>query len=172
MNRKEAVLVTVLLLATFVGTVFADTATTSRTTTTLQTASVDIFLFAGPFASGNNALVFASSTLHQNLSAAFSFTPSRVFVQVNAALLTYHYSVANPNAGDKFSFQLNRGSPTVVPIGTVIAAPLSEVVNLQGANLRIGSNVVELGIMLAPGVTGGSVNVFGLRLTVEYTFMA
>ena len=72
---------------------------------------------------------------------------------------------------DKFSIQLNGDSPRVAPV-SFTTGPLATIVKLQGTDLRVGSNVIELGIILAPGSVGSSLNIFELRLTVEYTFMA
>jgi len=189
MNRKEMIVVGVIMLISFVGGAFGVPAVQQvfvtnfpsneqvtvtnfpqPTSPTLQTTGVDIGLVAGPFVSASPVLVLASSTVHGNLTTAFSFSPSRGFVQVNTILLTLIYSGANANTNDQFSIQLNGDSPRVAPV-SFTTGPLATIVKLQGTDLRVGSNVIELGIILAPGSVGSSLNIFELRLTVEYTFM-
>ena len=156
-------MVSVLLLATFVGTVFADTATTSRTTPTLQTASTDIeVLNLVPVLVQTQCCGAAlTAVLIGAANFSFPFTPTRGFVQVTSIMATVRYVLQSAPALSVITIKLNGQTSGTLPL------PIFQVSNgpLVAQNLRIGTNLLDIS-------TGAFLNLLELRLTVEYTFMA
>ena len=173
MNRKEAILVTTVLLATFVGGAFADMISTAPTRMSLQTTSADIEVLnipPGSWAGGNQAngvLVCNICPEISNVSAGFAFAPARGFVEVKSVLLTLTYhSLTAPGPRD-FSIRLNGNLPSLVHMLSSYV-PYATVVPLSPHDLRVGVNVIDIGAL------GDQIQaqVFEVRLTVEYTFLA
>ena len=93
MNGKEAILVTVVLFATFIGGAFADTISTAPTRATVQITSVDIGLFNPQVF--NPQLGFEMwdipsqlSSPEVNFTTAFAFAPINGFARVTSVALT------------------------------------------------------------------------------------
>ncbi len=179
MNRKEAILITVVLFATFIGGVFADTLPTSPTRTTLQTTSTDmeVVKFAGVGVPQSDAYTTPTAGLAVgNLTVAFSFAPASGFQQINSAKATiiYHaatfYGACNPcSLGDRFNIRVNgQAVASFASSGSVY--PTTTVVSL--GNLRIGSNMFTMVVSNPTAQFPGVYYVYDVRLTVEYTFLA
>ena len=183
MNRKEGVIVGLVLLVSFIGGAFAAPAIQNTFITndplnvrvigdpvTLHTTSVDIdtLILLG------NGIQIISNPVGQgaqlNYTASFSFAPLKGFVQVNNVLATLVYTPQSPNPGDSIGVQLNGQSIA----GTLIdplssGVPTSSIAAVGG--IRIGSNIITVKLILA---TSSAVLAYlhEVRLTVEYTFLS
>lgn len=185
MNRKEGIIVSLLFITTFVGSAFAAPAIQNifitndplnvrivGDTSTLQTTSVDIEVLAispgqwasGGYANGVNVCNFCPDT--PKLTAGFAFAPTKGYVEVKSVLLTLIYSALRSESPRDFSIRLNGNSPTLAPI--LFPYYYASVVPLSPQDLRVGANFIDI------SATGNQVQaqVFEVRLTVEYTFMA
>jgi len=182
LNRKEGVIVGLVLLVSFIGGAFAAPTIQSTFitndplnvrivggTTTQQTTSVDIDILP-LFGSG---IQIISNPVGQgaqlNYTAGFSFAPSKGFVQVNNVLATLVYTPQSPNPGDSIGVQLNGQSIA----GTLIdplssGAPTSSIAAVGG--IRVGSNIITVKLILATSY-GVLAYLYEVRLTVEYTFL-
>ena len=165
MNRKEGVIVGLVLLVSFISGAFAAPAIQNTFitndplnvrivggTTSLRTRSVDIQVLG---LQGVYVQEFSSNSLHNVIREAFSFAPEQGFVQVDSALVTIAYTRIEDSPGDKFSGSLNAVAGTVLT-----------------QNLHVGSNLMEIGAVQANPSQGIQELVFEVRLTVEYTFLA
>jgi hypothetical protein len=158
LNKRRASVLSILLIASFVGVVYADTISNSATRTTLQTGSADIeVLKFGVAAAGDSAVLVANNVV--NLTAGFAFSPKNL-VQVNSVGLTVVYCCSSSGIASVRLNGLLSGSFTVLAQG----AAISVLVGLQASTIHLGSNSLEVS-------TPSSVQVNELRLTVEYTFM-
>ncbi len=182
MNRKEGVIVGLVLLVSFIGGAFA--APTIQNTfitndplnvrivggTSLRTTGVDIDIL--PLFGSSIQII--SNPVGQgaqlNYTAGFSFAPLKGFVQVNNVLATLVYTPQSPNPGDSIGVQLNGQSIA----GTLIdplssGVPTSSIAAVGG--IRIGSNIITVKLILA---TNSAVLAYlhEVRLTVEYTFLS
>ncbi len=185
MNRKEAIVVGVLLLGTFIGSTFAAPAVQQMLIVndplnvriiggpgTLQTTSVDIdvLILLPLFGSGPQIISNPPGDgLQLNYTASFSFAPLKGFVQVNNVLVTLVYTPQSPHPGDSIGVQLNGQSIA----GTLIdplssGVPTSSIAAVGG--IRIGSNIIAVKLILA-GSSGVLAYLHEIRLTVEYTFL-
>jgi len=109
LNRKEGVIVGLVLLVSFIGGAFA-APTIQNTfiandplnvrivggTTSLRTTSVDIQVLG---LQGVYVQEFSSYSLHNVIREAFSFAPEQGFVQVDSALITIAYTRIEDYAG-------------------------------------------------------------------------
>ena len=176
MNRKEAIVVTVLVLATFITGAYADTLSTVSTTRgTLQTASVDIEAFkvnpgpGGPFSSSGAFICGGCGTYGGNFTAAFSFSP-KGFVNTNIVTLTLSYYGGHVPP-EPLSIRLNGNSPNVVP--TVSSSLSTTTANIAIQQIRFGANMVDIGFAAVPPAGDNfQATIFEARLTVEYTYLA
>ena len=182
MNRKEGVIVGLVLLVSFIGGAFAAPTIQSTFitndplnvrivggTTTQQTTSVDIDILP-LFGSG---IQIISNPVGQgaqlNYTASFSFAPLKGFVQVNNVLATLVYTPQSPNPGDSIGVQLNGQSIARTPIDPLSSGvPTSSIAAVGG--IRVGSNIITVRLILA---TSSSLlaYLYEVRLTVEYTFL-
>jgi|SRR5213083_338528 len=181
MNRKEGVIVGLVLFVSFIGGAFA-TPTIQNIFitndplnvrivggTSLRTTSVDIdtLILLG------NGIQIISNPVGQgaqlNYTASFSFAPLKGFVQVNNVLATLVYTPQSPNPGDSIGVQLN-GQPiartSIDPLSSGV--PTSSIAAVGG--IRVGSNIITVKLILA---TSSSLlaYLYEVRLTVEYTFL-
>jgi hypothetical protein len=179
LNRKEVIFVTFVLLLAFVGGAFADTIPTSQTRATVQTTGVDVevlrlvpgIAYGAPASVISGVIIIGTSTFHQNLTSSFTFAPNRGFNQVNSVLFTLVFSGGNVNSGDQLSVRLNQGTTTMVsPIDTSI--PQTIVGQLSPGNLHVSSNTIDIGVASGVPTAGSSYQLFEVRLTVEYIFLA
>ena len=176
MNRKEAIVVIALLFGTFVTGAFADTLPTSPTRTTVQTTSVDIDVL--PTVSGFSAYGVTSSGVElwsapyypeQNFTAAFSFAPTKGFTQVHSAQLTLIYAQpSNIVAVTRFIVQLNTGGFTLSDETRALYGAQTMLVTLPQQDLRVGANTISIAL---PPTQAALLNLYQVRLTVEYTFL-
>ena len=185
MNRKEGVIVGLVLLVSFIGGAFAAPAIQNTFitndplnvrivggTTSLRTTSVDIdILILLPLL--GNGIQIVSNPVGQgaqlNYTASFSFAPLKGFVQVNNVLATLVYTPQSPNPGNSIGVQLNGQSIA----GTLIdplssGAPTSSIAAVGG--IRVGSNIITVKLILATS-SGVLAYLYEVRLTVEYTFL-
>jgi len=179
LNRKEAIIVALLLLTTFMGSTFAAPAVQQMLIVndplnvrivggpfTSHVTSLDIDVLSNKF----NGIPISGNFPTWNLTAAFSFSPRLGFVQATAVLITIEWDeLSNGHDDDRFSVRLNEGSFSVL-------APLrpqtTQIGSLPLQDLRVGSNLLNLGVVPNnPSVTT-SFLIYEVRLTVEYTFMA
>jgi len=182
LNRKEGVIVGLVLLVSFIGGAFAAPAIQNTFitndplnvrivggTTSLRTTSVDIdtLILLG------NGIQIISNPVGQgaqlNYTASFSFAPLKGFVQVNNVLATLVYTPQSPNPGNSIGVQLNGQSIA----GTLIdplssGAPTSSIAAVGG--IRVGSNIITVKLILATS-SGVLAYLYEVRLTVEYTFL-
>lgn len=201
MNRKEGIIVGVLLLSTFMGSTVAAPAIQQMLivndplnvrivggTPTQQTTGVDIEIvsFGGVEVPPgvNNGLPAAGILVTSSsqpggtrLTAGFSFAPIRGFVQVNSVMVTITYQAQSPQTGDSFSVRLNGLATTNIPLlpatNPNIYLPLIATVTLGSQDLHVGANVIGIGAIPAmePNNTG-MYFVYEVRLTVEYAFIS
>ncbi len=195
LNRKEAIVVGLLLIAIFTGSAFAAPAVQNILITndplnirivggspTLQTNSVDIeVLDIAPgitnTQSGSTLGVFvinSSGGLSINFTSGFSFAPSRGFVQVNRVAVTIVYTLGltfNTSPTDSFGIMLNGNlaNPIVMKL-FASGVPVALVGDLPIQHLRPGSNFIDIGLVRG-GPNSATAFLYGVRLTVEYTFM-
>ena len=184
MNRKEGVIVGLVLLVSFIGGAFAAPAIQNTFITndplnvrivggtSLRTTSVDIdILILLPLL--GNGIQIVSNPVGQgaqlNYTASFSFAPLKGFVQVNNVLATLVYTPQSPNPGNSIGVQLNGQSIA----GTLIdplssGAPTSSIAAVGG--IRVGSNIITVKLILATS-SGVLAYLYEVRLTVEYTFL-
>ncbi len=192
MNRKEMIIVGIVLLGTFVGGVFA-APTVSQTfitnnplnvrivggTPSLQTTSTDIEVikFAGVLSNQGPSGSYAPLTVGifvGNLTTSFSFTPKAVFQQINSVKASIVYQSGSflqscqacGQPGDMFNFQVNGQQVASIHPGNS-NIPLTSVVTLSG--LLSGSNVISVSV--SNPTEPGFYYVYEVRLTVEYTFL-
>jgi len=181
LNRKEGVIVGLVLLVSFIGGAFAAPAIQNTFITndplnvrivggtSLRTTSVDIdtLILLG------NGIQIVSNPVGQgaqlNYTASFSFAPLKGFVQVNNVLATLVYTPQSPNPGNSIGVQLNGQSIA----GTLIdplssGAPTSSIAAVGG--IRVGSNIITVKLILATSY-GVLAYLYEVRLTVEYTFL-
>ncbi len=164
MNRKEAIVVGVLLLTLSIGGSYA--ATTPNAPATIQTTSVDIEVLNVARETGIYVSVPSA-----NFTAGFSFAPQKGFLQVTRTIFTIEWNqLSLGHVGDRFSMQLNGltvvlGSPLVEQTTQVTSfGPLGPL-----SDLHVGSNIVKIAVVPITSTT----TYFWLlevRLTVEYTF--
>jgi len=179
LNRKEGFALSALIFISLVGTVFAEGISPNTPTSgpTLQTTSVDIEALkvvpaiASPGGTSGLILLSVSSGAKANFSAAFPFAPVKGFVQVTSVRLTLLYVPVQFTTGDGFSVQLNGATPNIIlmRLVTVTNSPTMLSGPLRSQDLRVGSNGIEIGLLL-----GGAQDVtyiYEVRLTVEYTFL-
>ncbi len=190
MNRKEGIIVGALLLTTFVGSTFAAPAVQQMLilndplnvrvveTRSLHTTSVDIeILNAIPGATyhtdTNGVFIVLNAPSNRiDFAAAFSFAPQEEFVQVTTVSVTILVRGENTNDGDMFSVSLNGQSSSAGQLSR-INHPINVASSLQNPNVRVGSNMVTVGVTNnTPGGYTSSYFLYHVRLTVEYTFMA
>ena len=183
MNRKEGVIVGLVLLVSFIGGAFAAPTIQSTFitndplnvrivggTTTKQTTSVDIDILP-LFGSG---IQIISNPVGQgaqlNYTAGFSFAPLKGFVQVNNVLATLIYTPQSPNRGDSIGVQLNGQSIAGTLIDPLSSGVPTTSIAAAVGGIRIGSNIITVKLILA---TSSSllVYLYEVRLTVEYTFL-
>jgi len=181
LNRKEGIIVGLVLLVSFISGAFAapsiqNTFITNDPlnvrivggTTSLRTRSVDIQVLG--LQGGVYVQEFSSYSLHNVIREAFSFVPEQGFVQVDSALITITYTRIEDSPGDKFSVSLNGQGSGNVEIQRANANAVAGTVPTQ--NLHVGSNLMEIGAVQANPSQGIQELVFEVRLTVEYTFLA
>ncbi len=174
MNRKEAIAVTAVILATFVGGAFADTVSTNSTRTTVQTTSVDLEVLKivpgvsfTPFSSSSGFTSVTMGIPVGNVTSAFSFAPNKGFLQVNSILATIVWGFGGGSVNG-FTIQLNHlvktnvtGFGSSIGVGTVVGA-------LPASGLNTGTNLLTIGVI---GTNFPFAFVYEVRLTVEYTFL-
>ncbi len=186
MNKKEGTAIIVLLLTSFAGGAFA-TGTVPAAPTTLQATGVDIEVLKIIPGSGAGQSVFGQLTFgitvfsnapRFNFTAGFSFAPAKGFIRVTSVVLTTIYVLGSvPSSGDAFSVHLNGDPSGGIPLGPASYTGLNTLApnivsgNLLSQNVRPGANSIDIGIN--QGTSGGVVlNLYEVRLTVEYVFMA
>jgi len=170
LNRKEEILVIVVVLTIFVGRAFADTISTTPVKTTLQTTSVDIVLYNNiPSAMEIWNIPTQLSIPEVNFTTAFSFAPSIGFVRVTSVALsmTFLFSTYTglPTTNNGLIVVINGQSA-----GTLTLPVFAEIATASGflgvQGLHAGSNMINIGLPVNDVVT-----LYGAHLTVEYTFL-
>ena len=168
MNRKVAILVAVVLFASFVGGAFADTLSNSPTHTSLLTSGVDIDL------STSSTVIDQFPTITSNLTMGFAFAPPASFVQTQSVLVSLLYIRGSTYTPDSIFIQLNSGTPSVIPYSPAAnyGSPVTGAVGISKASLHVGSNVLTMALNSGCGGSSGCiVGVSFARLIVEYTYM-
>ena len=181
MNKIQGAIVSVLLIAIFMGTVSVEAVipSTPSPTATSQVTSVDIsVLNVGSgltFQPGTGEIVttgigvtsgFSGGSV--NATAAFAFSPVKGFTIVNAVLVTIVY-FGGTGGYNALAVELNGQAPVDLPATTV---QNSLVGTLRNQDLRAGANTINIGIVLNSSSITGSTFVHQVRLTVEYSFVA
>ena len=176
MNRKEAIVVTVLLSATFISAVFADSTPTSPTKTiSLQTSSIDVGLFNPQQFNPQLGFEFwnipsQSSVPEVNFTAAFAFAPATGFVRVTSLALTIIYTFSTTTgqrpSNMAFNVEINVQSSGSLTL-PVFQATATAAGFLGTQALHPGSNTIN--IALPPNDV---LTLFQAHLTIEYTFLA
>jgi len=188
LNRKEGIAVSLVLLISFVGGVFAapgvqqvfvtnfpsnqqvtvsnfpknqNVTVTNPAALTSHITSVDITILDSP------ALPIIINPNNQNYTAAFSFAPVMGFTQVTSVLLTTEVNNGNGYVSQE-SVELNGKAPALSSaINSCCSTnPSSIVLLLPSQDIRVGSNTINIGII------SNTLDVLSLvRLTVEYTYL-
>ncbi len=193
MNRKEGIIVGALLLTTFVGSTFAAPAVQQmlilndplnvRITgppSTVHTASVDIeALRLIPGITTYQGTAFGSiltaytgnPPFRFNFTSGFSFAPERGFIEVTSTVLTITYVPNTSIQGSAFGVQLNGQIENTIPMPPMGASATTITGSVRASELRVGANLLSIGVVLPPN-NSISVQLYEVRLTVEYTFMA
>jgi len=180
LNRKEALAVSIVILASLVGGVFASTSPASPSGgLTLQTTGVDIEVLkiVPGLSSGNpgyGLFVYnAGSSAQLNFTAGFSFGPVKGFTQVNSLLITVVYvgGASAENFNDAFSVQLNgQQVSNTIAITQFGANGESGITTAPGNTIHAGANTINIGIARG-GTNASGYFLYEVRLTVEYTFL-
>ena len=177
MNRKEAIIVGISILAILTGTVFAETNSpnTQGSATTLQTVGVDISILKiipgvgignGQYQGISIYNVPSSTPPSVNFTTAFSFAPPKGFVHVTSAALTV-IGIVGTLSPQSLSIRFNGQSSGSISLGQATSAETSEGSVLSTA-LHPGLNVIDIGS--SPANSG--VALYEVTLTLEYTFLA
>ncbi len=166
-----------VLFATFVSGVFAETLTTSQTRGTTQTTATDIDVL--PLVSGFSAYGVSSSGVElwsatyyaqQNYTAAFSFAPTKGFTHVNSLYLTLVYAQpGNTVSVTRFIVQLNTGGVSTSNETTALYGAQTILISLRPQDLRVGANTIRIALSPAPPAL---LDLYQVRITAEYTFTA
>ncbi len=189
MNRKEGVIVGLVLLVSFIGGAFAaptiqNTFITNDPlnvrivggTTTKQTTSVDIdILNLAPVSpSGDSGIVIRTSidgVAIRNLTAGFSFAPVKGFSQITQAMMTVvtgHGTIYAIPVG--LNVVLNSQVPILAPLDYDTVATTTIPIPIQ--DVRLGLNTLSMALLAPANPNGGSFEfVYEVRLAVEYTFL-
>lgn len=162
--------VSVIILASFVGGVFATTSPTPPSALTPQTTSVDIVLFNNiPPAMQIWNIPSQLSIPEVNFTTTISFAPVNGVAHVTAAALTIIYNLSTstglPPTDRRVIVGINgqsSGSLALPVFGAVATA--SGFLGVQG--LHPGSNMINIGLPMNDVVT-----LYEAHLTVEYTFL-
>ena len=143
----------------------------------MQTTSIDIDVLA--VVSGFSAYGVSSSGVElwsasyyaeQNFTAAFSFAPTKGFTQVNSAELTLIYAQPSSTiAVTRFIVQLNTGSSTVSNEIRPLYGAQTMLITLPHQDLHVGANTIRIAL---PPAIAALLDLYQVRLTVEYTLMA
>jgi len=176
LNRREAIAVSVLILAMFTGTTFAETNSPSTQTSalTLQTVGVDIQIMriVPGIGTGNGAIqgiqiynVPTSTPPLLNFTAAFSFAPAKGFVRVTSTALTV-IDVTGTLSPQGLSIRLNGQSSGSIPLAQATSA-ISSVGTLSPAAIHPGLNLIDIG----SSPTNSGDTLYEVTLTIEYTFL-
>jgi hypothetical protein len=184
LNRKEALVIGVLLLTSYFGGVYGATTGTAITnvfvtnfphnqnvtvtnfpkspSVTQQTGAVDIEILSSVPG------IFASST-NGNFTAGFSFIPHASFMQLTSAVLTLEWSgsASQGHIGDRFAVQLNGQS-------AILSQPMSTqatmLLTLPANNVPVGANQINIYVIPSPGVFSDYL-LYEVRLTVGYNYL-
>jgi hypothetical protein len=181
LKKIEGAIVSVLLIAIFMGTMSVEAVVPSSPTPTpiWQVTSVDIsVLNVGSgltFQPGTGEIVttgigvtsgFSGGSV--NATAAFAFAPVKGFTTVNSVLVTVVY-FGGTGGYNALVVQTNGHSGVSLPVTTVQNTVVG---SLQNQDLRVGANTISVGIVLNGSSITGSTYVHQVRLTVEYTFLS
>jgi len=157
LNKIQGTVVSVLLIAIFIGTVSVEAAVPSfpSPTSTSQVTSVDISIL--------------------NVVPGLTFQPGTGEIVTTGIGVTSGFSGGPVNATAGFSFAPVKGFGSVNSVLVTISVPGTTVQNtvvgaLRSQDLRAGANTINTGIILDGSSISGSTFVFQVRLTVEYTF--
>jgi len=191
LNRKEGVIVGLVLLVSFVGGASAAPAIQQTFimndplnvrivggTTTQQTTSLDIAILSlapglmSP--SGDSGIVIRTSiegVAVRNLTAGFSFAPVKGFSQITQAMMTVVTGYGTINALPVgLNVVLNSQAPILAPLDYDTFATTTIPIPIQ--DVRLGLNTLSMALLAPANPNGGSfVFVYEVRLTVEYTFL-
>jgi len=195
LNRKEMIIVGVVLLVTFIGGAYAapsiqqvlvtnfpsnqhvtvtnpnlNVTVTNPTSTTLQTSAVDIDLYANvPPAIQIWNIPSQTSLPEVNFTTAFAFAPTVGFGRVTSVALTMIYTLSTSTGLPP----TNAGVIVVIngqSSGSLILPVLGAVATASGylsvQGLHPGSNMINIGLPANDVVT-----LYKAHLTVEYTFL-
>ena len=184
MNRKEALIIGVLLLTSYFGGVYGATTATAISNVfvtnfphnqnvtvtnfpkspnlTQQTGAADIEILSSVPG------IFASST-NGNFTAGFSFVPHTTFIQLTSAVLTVGWSgsASQGHVGDRFAVQLN-GQPAT--LSQPMSTQATMLFALPTDNVTVGANQINILVIPAPGVFSDYL-LYEVRLTVGYTYL-
>lgn len=177
MNKIQAMLVSSLLIAIFMGTFSVEGVVPTPAPGT-QTTSTDInVLNVVPgltFQPGNGQVVTTGIGVTRgfvggpvNATAGFSFAPLKGFTAVSSVLVTIVY-FGGTGGYNAFGVQLNGQASSDIPTTTIQNTAVG---SIRSQDLRAAANTISVGIVLDGSSLSGSTYVFQVRLTVEYAFV-
>jgi len=184
LNRKEALIIGVLLLTSYFGGVYGATTGAAISnvfvtnfphnqnvtvtnfpkspSVTQQTGAVDIEILSSVPG------IFTSST-NGNFTAGFSFGPHASFMQSTSAVLTLEWSgtASQGHVGDRFAVQLNGQNAT---LSQPMSTQATILFRLPANNVTVGANQINIYVIPSPGVFSDYL-LYEVRLTVGYTYL-
>jgi hypothetical protein len=181
LNKIQGTVVSVLLIAIFMGTISVEAVLPSSPSPTpaSQVTSIDIGILnvvpgltfqprTGEIVTTGIGVTSGFSGGPVNATAGFSFAPVKGLTTVNTVLVTVVY-FGGTGGYNAFGVELNGQASVSVPVTTVQNTVVGA---LRSQDLRAGANTINIGILLNGSSISGSTFVFQVRLTVEYTFLA
>jgi len=192
LNRKEAIIVGVLLLGIFIGSTAAAPAvqqmlivndplnvrivggasTPQTTSTDIDILSLTPGLMSLNSASGVDIRSSIKGVAVQNLTAGFSFAPVKGFSQITQAMMTIITGGAAIYATPVgLNVVLNNQLPTLAPFN-YDQYGASTTIPIPAPYVHSGLNTLSIALVVPANSQGGSFAfVYEVRLTVEYTFL-
>ncbi len=179
MNSKKVTLLIVVLSVSIAGVMTARGALlASPPPMTAHVTSVDIEILnvVPSMTFQSNSLGVASTGVAvsrglfspQNLTTSFSFAPVNGFIQVNSVLLTIVYFASSPSATG-FAVEVNGHAPVSI---SAPPFPNTALGVLNSQDLRVGANILNIGIILDSSASSGGTFVHQVRMTAEYTYVS
>lgn len=177
MNTKEAIVVSMIVLAGLVGTVFADSQNSPTSTLAPQITSVDLeaLRVVPGLGSGSGTvgvLIFNGTGTRIDFTTSFSFSPAKGFTQINSVTVTLIYAPdsAPENSLDMLNIKVNSHQQNPIPIPFFAQFPISGFEPIVSSALKIGANELNVSI-LHGGPLDSAYYLYEAKLVIEYTYL-
>jgi hypothetical protein len=181
-NRKEGIVISLLLIGVFFGSTRAAAIVPAGPLTTLtpQLTSVDVDVLKvvpglsfqlggiGPVASGIAVNINEPTGSPVNLTAAFAFAPQKGFASVDSVLVTIVY-FGGTGGYTGFGVETN-GQASILVQGSTVQNTAVGI--LRTHDLKVGANTINIGLVPVSPATVASTSVYEVKMTIEYTFLA